>query len=259
MYCYRTTQIIVDKELPSSRIRDMPNITSQHPDRQRRYYGEELAEQLLEFMRDDRPMQRRIAVQRALRFSPEAIGKLNAKIERGRSRVTELIHCLKSMFGEPLRGRVELPGKAGRAKEGVMHRCNRLLLRYRVRWLVGPISTEDGSQEEDNMQRPTYGFVELVAPGRNVTAQECHAVRAIMKLAEIGALQKLRTCKRCSLWFYARFSTSNSARRLAKSSTTPLLSSGRNTNATRLGSITTCTNPQSPRPVVISERTCHQD
>jgi hypothetical protein len=187
----------------------MANEGSQHPDkrRRRRYYGEELADTVLEFMRDDSPMQRRVAVLRAQRFSPARVAKLNAEVQRGRRRVAKLSECLKSIFGKPFREIPAVPDKVRRTRGREMTRCNRLLTRYKVHWLVGPAwgGGETGSTEEGALNRATFGFVEVVAPGANVTAQECHAVRALMELAELGALQKLRNCKQCSVWFYARF------------------------------------------------------
>src|SRR5262249_22798441 len=159
-------------------------------------YGEKLAERFLEFVRDDRPRQRRIAVLRAQLLSPELVAKLNANAQQGRRRVTELIDCLKSIFGKPLGG--------ARAVGRQMSRCNRLLGRYRVRWAVAPALTEGEFGSLELNRAASYCFVEVVAPRGSVTTEECHAVRAVMKLTEIGALQKLRTCKQCGLWFYAR-------------------------------------------------------
>jgi hypothetical protein len=161
---------------------------------------------VLEFMRDDSPRQRRIAVLRAQRLSPARIAKLEAEALRGRRRVTELIDCLRLLFGRPFREAPEGPEQVKDTVGREMNRCNRLLVRYKVRWLLGPAWSGGGiGPLEENLGRATFGFVELVAPGANVTAEECHAVRAVMKLTELGALQKLRKCKECGNWLYARF------------------------------------------------------
>jgi hypothetical protein len=181
----------------------MPNVYSHHPDKKRHYHGEELAQSVLEFMRDDGPLQRRVASHLAGRLSPEQILKHAAKLEKGRARVAEVINCLKAIFGKPFRGRGENERELGTK----MRRCNRLLGKYKVYWLVGPaLSESDTGSQEEALNRATFGFIEIVAPQRPIVSpQECHAVRAVMRLSELGALQKLKTCEECGLWFYARF------------------------------------------------------
>ena len=181
----------------------MPIEASHNPDK-RRYYGEQLAEEFLEFMRDDGPRQCRIAFWQMRRHSPQFIAKLNTEVAAGRERVAELVDCLQFLFGKPFRGDT---AKESRIEGKKMNRCNRLLQRYKVSWLVGPAWNDGdiGSTSEEDLKRARFGFVELVVPERGLTPQECHAVRAVMRLAGLNAVLKLRTCKQCGGWFYARF------------------------------------------------------
>jgi hypothetical protein len=134
---------------------------------------------------------------------PEAIARHNAKsrvrLEKGKQRIISLIETLKPLvFGKP----VYHFGNDKRLRN--LRRINSLLPRYKSYSLLGP--TNAPSKASSTPPEPlTLGFIQVTDKGRGTAPMECVAMRAVIELAQLNALDKLRVCGQCGTWFYARF------------------------------------------------------
>jgi|SRR5215467_1092913 len=146
---------------------------SRHPERQ--YHGEDSGDRVAQFLNTFG-----IPVRYHAQLSP----KLLAKYEEGRKRVLSIMEMLQTIFTAGPR-----PSRAALLAD---LRLNKLLPRYKSYSLVFH-------------ERGVPGFIPVVHPGSRMTAEECHTVGALIKLAEMGAINRVKKCQQCENWFYARF------------------------------------------------------
>lgn len=183
---------------------------SHHPDT-RHYHGEKFAQDAVDFLNDDglpKPLSpdllRRLKEEEKRFGRPPVLSKMLkhpkklSKVEQtetvrtfeqARKRVIAIVELLKSIFGKPCRDEY-FPQ---------MRRINRLLGRYKVFKTVFP-QFKPGSYSEI-----VFSFLEHASGFRGITPRECRTVQSVMRLAELGALHRLKTCKHCGVWLFARF------------------------------------------------------
>src|SRR5207245_2745463 len=95
-----------------------------------------------------------------------------------RKRVIPILDGLTQIFGSGNLSNVE--------------KLNRLLSQYKVY-----------SQVKATFDQTLF-FTEVPYRG-HITTAECDAVMRLIKLAEMGAVGRIKKCQQCGKWFYARF------------------------------------------------------
>jgi hypothetical protein len=158
----------------------MPKPRRHHPERS--YHGEDFGSDVVKFLNNFPGIRHRI------------------NLEPGQKRILFLLEMLRPIaFNKPLYSK-------GDARLVNLTRVNRRLSRYRTYSLAGPTEGSFLPGTSALLSEPfAVGFISVRVETNSAASYECGAACALMRLAELNLLNSLRICKRCALWFFARF------------------------------------------------------